>query len=83
MFLDLYFHKIVPLTGAAGAGHYSPSRTKMQARMAMSAPLLRLAGRLYAWALHDMTLPSWSQLHTRMVSVLVLVCSPSEMRMGK
>lgn len=58
----------------------------MQARMAMSAPLLRLAGRLYASALHDMTLPSWSQLHTRMVSVLVLVCtgsSPSEMKMGK
>lgn len=58
----------------------------MQARMAMSAPLLRLAGRLYASALHDMTFPFWSQLHTRMVSVLVLVwtgCSPSEMKMGR
>lgn len=58
----------------------------MQARMAMSAPLLRLAGKLYASALHDMASPSWLQLHTRMVTVLVLVwtgCSPSEMKMGK
>lgn len=31
---------------AENAARRSPSRTKMQARMAMSAPLLRLAGRL-------------------------------------
>lgn len=45
----------------------------MQSRMAMSAPVLRPAGRSKASALQDCMFPRLSQVHTRIVSVPVLL----------
>lgn len=58
-----------------------PSSRMMQARMAISAPMLRPMGRTKASTLHDWTTPSLLQPHTRMVSVLVLLIggSPSSL----
>lgn len=58
-----------------------PSSKMMQARIAISAPMLRPMGRTKASTLHDWTTPSLLQPHTRMVSVLVLLIggSPSSL----
>lgn len=57
----------------------------MQARMAISAPVLRPAFRIYASALQDSRAPFTSQPQTLMVRVLVLLIGgmpPSLMTMG-
>lgn len=66
-------------------GWYSLSRMMTQSRMATRAPVLSPALAVSASALHSFMLPSRSQVHTLMVSVLVLLCmgrSPSEMTTG-
>ena len=56
-----------------------------QIKMATRAPVLRPARPVSASALHSFMLPSLSHVHTRTLSVLVLLCmgcSPSEMTTG-
>lgn len=50
-----------------------PSKSIMQARIAIRAPMLRPMGRTKASTLHDCTIPSRLQPHTRMVKVFVLL----------
>lgn len=53
---------------------YLQSRMRMQSRMATSAPVLSPAELVRASALHISMLPSRSHVHTRIVSVPVLLC---------
>lgn len=53
---------------------YLQSRMRMQSRMATSAPVLSPAELTRASALHISMLPSRSHVHTRIVSVPVLLC---------
>ncbi len=60
---------------------YLQSRMRMQSRMATSAPVLSPEELLRASALHISMFPSRSHVHTRIVSVPVLLCMgmcPSE-----
>lgn len=60
---------------------YLQSRMRMQSRMATSAPVLSPAELVRASALHISMFPSRSHVHTRTVSVPVLLCMgkvPSE-----
>lgn len=60
---------------------YLQSRMRMQSKMATSAPVLSPAELVSASALHNSILPFRSHVHTRIVSVPVLLCMgkcPSE-----
>lgn len=52
---------------------YLPSNIMMQRRMAIRAPVLRPVGWTKASALQDSIFPRWSQAHTRIVTVSVLL----------
>lgn len=63
-----------------------PSNVRTQASMAISAPVLSPAGKMYASALQVWAMPSASQSHTLMVRVLVLLSEGeplSTMNIGK
>lgn len=53
--------------------YFLPSRVMMQARMAMRAPVLSPADSIKASVPHDWGVPSGSQSHTLIDSVLVLL----------
>jgi hypothetical protein len=64
---------------------YSLRRIITQSRIATRAPVLSPAELVWASALHSSMLPSRSQVHTRTVSVPVLLCmgkSPSVITTG-
>lgn len=64
---------IIPVSCVYGLFFFSPSSVRMQARMAVSAPVLSPALRRKASLPHACGAPSGSHSHTRTVSVLVLL----------